>query len=142
MATIFSKVSTQVANQQPEFIQSDHPDFLQFLKSYYEFMESAELKLVSLAAQDSILFEEGSTTYITQENVNRYRDSNDTILLEDYDVVGDLAARINGAFVNGETITGSTSKATATVRVEDITCECSSIHNITKQVYHRRTNYR
>ena len=121
MATIFSKVSTQVANQQPEFIQSDHPDFLQFLKSYYEFMESAELKLVSLATQDSILFEEGSTTYITQENVNRYRESNDTILLEDYDVVGDLAARINGAFVNGETITGSTSKATATVRVEDIT---------------------
>ena len=62
MATIFSKVSTQVASQQPDFIQDDHPDFLQFLKAYYEFMESAELKLNALAAQDSILYEEGSTT--------------------------------------------------------------------------------
>ena len=121
MATIFSKVSTQVAGQQPDFVQADHPDFLQFLKAYYEFMESAELKLNALASQDAILYEEGSTTYITQENVNRYRESNDTILLEDYDAVGSEAARINGAFINGETIVGSTSKATATVRVEDIT---------------------
>ena len=107
--------------RQAHIVQADHPDFLQFLKAYYEFMEAAELKLNALASQDAILYEEGSTTYITQENVNRYRESNDTILLEDYDAVGSEAARINGAFINGETIVGSTSKATATVRVEDIT---------------------
>ena len=59
MATITSKVSIQVPGQQPEFIQSDHPDFLAFLKGYYEFMESAELKLNALASQDAILYEEG-----------------------------------------------------------------------------------
>ena len=111
MATITSKVSIQVAGQQPEFIQSDHPDFLSFLKGYYEFMESAELKLKDLGSVDSILYEEGSTTYITLENENRYRESNNTILIEDTS---------NGAFVNGETITGQTSKATAVVRTEDI----------------------
>ena len=111
MATITSKVSIQIAGQQPEFIQSDHPDFLSFLKGYYEFMESAELKLKTLGSVDSILYEEGDTTYITLENENRYRDSNNKILIQD---------TTNGAFVNGETITGQTSKATAVVRTEDI----------------------
>jgi len=111
MATITSKVSIQVPGQQPEFIQADHPDFLSFLKGYYEFMESAELKLKTLGSVDSILYEEGDTTYITLENENRYRESNNTILIEDTS---------NGAFVNGETITGQTSKATAVVRTEDI----------------------
>jgi hypothetical protein len=111
MATITSKVSIQVPGQQPEFIQADHPDFLSFLKGYYEFMESAELKLKTLGSVDSILYEEGDTTYITLENENRYRDSNDKILIQD---------TTNGAFVNGETITGQTSKATAVVRTEDI----------------------
>ena len=111
MATITSKVSIQVAGQQPEFIQSDHPDFLSFLKGYYEFMESAELKLKTLGSVDSILYEEGDTTYITLENENRYRDSNNKILIQD---------TTTGAFVNGETITGQTSKATAVIRTEDI----------------------
>ena len=111
MATITSKVSIQVPGQQPEFIRSDHPDFLSFLKGYYEFMESAELKLKTLGSVDSILYEEGDTTYITLENENRYRDSNNKILIQD---------TTNGAFVNGETITGQTSKATAVIRTEDI----------------------
>ena len=111
MATITSKVSIQVPGQQPEFIQADHPDFLSFLKGYYEFMESAELKLKTLGSVDSILYEEGDTTYITLENENRYRDSNNKILIQDTP---------NGAFVNGETITGQTSKATAVIRTEDI----------------------
>ena len=111
MATITSKVSIQVPGQQPEFIQSDHPDFLAFLKGYYEFMESAELKLKTLCSVDSILYEEGDSTYITLENENRYRASNNKILIQD---------TTNGAFVNGETITGQTSKATAVVRAEDI----------------------
>ena len=111
MATITSKVSIQVPGQQPEFIQSDHPDFLAFLKGYYEFMESAELQLKDLGSVDSILYEEGDSTYITLENENRYRTSNNKILIQD---------TTNGAFVNGETITGQTSKATAVVRAEDI----------------------
>ena len=73
MATIYSKVSTQVVEQQPSFVKSDHPDFLAFLKAYYEFMESAELKINNLGSVDSILYEQGSTTYIVLEDTNRYR---------------------------------------------------------------------
>ena len=121
MATIYSKVSTQVTNQQPDFIKSDHPDFLAFLKAYYEFLESAELKLKDFGSVDSIIFEEGSTTFMTYEDINRYRQgSSDNILLEDYDTVGGSRIRSIGAFTNGETITGQTSKATATVRTEDV----------------------
>ena len=121
MATIYSKVSTQVTDQQPDFVKSDHPDFLAFLKAYYEFLESAELKLKDFGSVDSIIFEEGSTTFMTYEDVNRYRPgSSDNILLEDYDTVGGSRIRSVGAFTNGETITGQTSKATATVRTEDV----------------------
>ena len=121
MATIYSKVSTQVTDQQPDFVKSDHPDFLAFLKAYYEFLESAELKLKDFGSVDSIIFEEGSTTYMIYEDVNRYRPgSSDNILLEDYDTVGGSRIRSVGAFTNGETITGQTSKATATVRTEDV----------------------
>ena len=121
MATIYSKVSTQVTDQQPDFVKSDHPDFLAFLKAYYEFLESAELKLKDFGSVDSIIFEEGSTTFMTYEDVNRYRTgSSDNILLEDYDTVGGSRIRSVGAFTNGETITGQTSKATATIRTEDI----------------------
>ena len=121
MATIYSKVSTQVSEQQPDFIKSDHPDFLAFLKAYYEFLESAELKLKDFGSVDSIIYEEGSTTFITYEDINRYRQgSSDNILLEDYDSVGGSRIRTIGAFQNNETITGQTSKATAVVRTEDI----------------------
>tara|TARA_B100001750_G_scaffold134834_1_gene107270 strand:+ start:2857 stop:6279 length:3423 start_codon:yes stop_codon:yes gene_type:complete len=112
MATIKSKVSIQVADQQPDFVQADHPDFLQFLKAYYEFLETGELKLYNLGSVSSILIEGSTSSFIVQENLNRYRTGEEnTILLED------TAA---GAFVNGETIVGQTSKATATIRVEDI----------------------
>jgi hypothetical protein len=121
MATIYSKVSTQVTNQQPDFIKSDHPDFLAFLKAYYEFLESAELKLKDFGSVDSIIYEEGSTTYMILEDKNRYRQgSSDNILLEDYDTINGSRVRSTGAFTNGETITGQTSKATAIVRTEDV----------------------
>jgi len=121
MATIYSKVSTQVVEQQPSFVKSDHPDFLAFLKAYYEFMESAELKINNLGSVDSILYEQGSTTYIVLEDTNRYRTGeSNNILVEDYDTVNGGRVRSIGAFTNGETITGQTSKATATVRTEDV----------------------
>ena len=114
MSTIKSKVSIQVAGQQPDFVQSDHPDFLAFLKAYYEFLESAELQLTTLGSVDSLSLEAsaGSNSLLLQENLNRYRTGEkDTVLLEDTTF---------GAFINGEIITGQTSKATAVIRVQDI----------------------
>ena len=127
MTTITSKVSIQIANQQPDFVQADHPDFVAFLKGYYEFMESAELKLTNLGIIASITQEDGNVGgigtpgTILLEDTNRYRAGEDnTVELEDYDTVGGTRVRTIGSFVNGETITGTTSKATAIVRCEDI----------------------
>jgi len=117
MATLKNKVSVLVENQLPDFVRSENPNFVSFMKAYYEFMESAELKLTTLGSVDSIISESqavGVTTlnYIILEDTNLYRPGEtDTILTEDTTA---------GAFVNGETIIGQTSKATAVVQVEDI----------------------
>jgi len=128
MSTITSKVSIQVPDQQPDFVQADHPDFVAFLKGYYEFLESAELKLTDLGIIASITQEDGNLNSvgtpgtILLEDTNRYRAGEDnTVQLENYDTVGGAAVRTIGSFKNGETITGTTSKATATVRCEDVT---------------------
>ena len=143
MATTKNKISVLIPEQLPDFIKSDHPDFVGFIKKYYEFLESAELKLKTLGNNDSILTEEGSTTYILLEDDNFYRKGeSNTIILEDYNQtwVGGAAIgapteetpvgsdtltaasreRTAGSFINGETITGQTSKATAVIRAEDI----------------------
>ena len=39
MATIFSKVSTQVTGQQPDFVQADHSKFVSFVRDYYKFLD-------------------------------------------------------------------------------------------------------
>ena len=41
--TVKNKVSTHIQHQLPEFIQEDHPVFSQFVKLYYQFLESAEV---------------------------------------------------------------------------------------------------
>ena len=117
MSTLKDKVSLQIETQMPDFVQADNPNFISFMKAYYEFMESAELKLTSLGSIDAIILENqavGATTlnYVTLQDTNLYRPGQtDKVLTED---------TTTGAFVNGETIVGQTSKATAVVQVEDI----------------------
>ena len=99
--TVKNKVSTHIQNQLPEFIQSDHPVFSQFVKLYYQFLESAE---VTFSEVNNYIREE-------TESVNFVLDENgDQIVLEDSDVKFDI----------GETITGQTSGATAKVLVDDV----------------------
>ena len=117
MPTLKNKVSLQIEQQLPEFVRAENPNFIAFMKAYYEFMESAELVLTTLGNVDSIMLEaqpvDASTTnFVLLEDTNRYRPGQqDTVLLEDTTI---------GAFVNAETITGDSSKATALIRVEDI----------------------
>ena len=85
---------------------------MEFVKTYYEFLESAELKLTNLGSKDSVLQEEGVTNRVSLEDRNIYRQKeSNNILLED---------TVYGSFVNDEVIIGQTSKAKATIRVEDI----------------------
>jgi hypothetical protein len=115
----FTKKITNLVNQQvPEFVLNDHPKFLEFVKTYYRFMESAEITLDNIELTDGIQLE----TETAQENnlvLNASKldtdrtslDAGDKILLEDTGF---------GKFERGEIVTGSTSNATATVLSEDL----------------------
>lgn len=99
-----NKVSTQIDGQLPDFIAEDHPKFAQFLKHYYQFLEAGELRLT--VNIDNILLElETSSNFLNED---------DTLF------VTESGSGSTGKFVAGETITGGTSYATATVLVEDL----------------------
>ena len=45
MAKFNDKISTLINSQLPDFVVDDHPQFVQFLKTYFQFMESAMLQV-------------------------------------------------------------------------------------------------
>jgi len=57
MAKFFDKISNLITSQVPDFVLDDHPKFLEFLKIYYTFMESAELAVTSVETTDGIILE-------------------------------------------------------------------------------------
>ena len=95
-----TKVSSLISGQVPDFVESDHSLFVKFLKDYYKFLESGQLTVT--ATIQNIVQETVTASYILQEDGERT-----------------LAESSSGKFINGETITGGTSNATATVLVED-----------------------
>ena len=101
---LINKVSTQIDGQLPDFVADDHPVFSSFLQSYYKYLESGEL--VVSATIDNVLLEVETTTRLLDEEDNR--------------IVLEKGTGTTGKFVVGETITGSTSKATAEVLVDDL----------------------
>ena len=52
MATFKDKLSLLIEKQAPEFVLSDHPKFLEFVKTYFTFMESAELAVTNIETTD------------------------------------------------------------------------------------------
>ena len=57
MAKFTKKISNLINQQAPEFVLSDHPKFLEFIKTYYKFMESAELVVDNVEFTDGIQLE-------------------------------------------------------------------------------------
>ena len=119
MAKFNDKISTILNSQLPEFVVADHPKFAEFLKVYYQLLESAELSIDTIEGTDGILLqsETGQTNNLVlnssrKDTARTLLDAGDKILLEE---------STYGKFTRGEVITGQTSKATATVLVEDIT---------------------
>ena len=118
MAKFNEKISTILNSQLPEFVVADHPKFAEFLKVYYQLLESAELSITTIENTDGILLQ-SETGQVNNLVLNSSRrdtartllDEGDKILLEESDY---------GKFTRGETITGQTSKATAVVLVEDV----------------------
>ena len=119
MAKFTDKISNLINSQVPEFVLSDHPKFVEFLKSYYTFMESAEISVTSVETTDGIRLEseistDNSLLLLDASRLDTDRtqlDAGDKILTED---------TTYGKFTRGETITGQTSKATSVILKEDL----------------------
>ena len=115
----FTKKITNLINQQvPEFVLADHPKFLEFVNSYYKFMESAEITLANIELTDGIQLEtetqQTNSLVLNGSKVDTDRtqlDEGDKILLE---------SSAYGKFQRGEIVTGQSSNATATVLSEDL----------------------
>ena len=119
MALFKEKISTRVKHQSPDFVLDEHPRFLEFVKQYYTFMESAEISVTSVLTSDGVLLEsetdlEASVLLLDANRIssgNTTEGNGDKVLQE---------SSSYGKFEKGETITGATSGATATVLVEDL----------------------
>ena len=118
MAKFNDKISSLIKSQLPDFVVDEHPQFVQFLKIYFQFMESAELQVTSIESTDGITLENETGrsdnllidgTKLTSEKTQQ--DAGDKIIYEDSSY---------GKFTVGETITGFTSGATAKVIAEDL----------------------
>jgi len=119
MATFKDKISQLINSQAPEFVVEQHPKFLEFVKTYFTFMESAELDVTSVQTTDGIQLEtetaQNNELILDGSRIDSDRtqlDAGDKILLE---------SSAFGKFTRGETITGQTSGATTTVLAEDLT---------------------
>ena len=102
-STLKNKLSSIVKEQLPDFVKSDHDLFADFIQQYYAFLETTKMKISTTAYY--LKQEPETTSYILQET---NKEESERFVLEEIK-----------QFVNGETITGSTSKATATVVVEN-----------------------
>ena len=107
MAKFNDKISTILNSQLPEFVVADHPKFAEFLKVYFQLLESAELSVATIQGTDGIVLEsETNQTNNLVLNASRKDtartslDASDKILLE---------STTYGKFTRGETFTGQTS---------------------------------
>src|SRR6056300_401664 len=118
MAKFNDKISTILNSQLPEFVVADHPKFAEFLKVYYQLLESAELSIDTIEGTDGILLQ-SETGQLNNLILNSSRKDTARTLLDAGDKIL-LEESTYGKFTRGEVVTGQTSKATATVLVEDI----------------------
>ena len=102
-ATIKNKISPLIEGQVPDFIQADHPKFVDFLTSYYQFLEAAEMSIT--AGIDNLTLEFETPTYVLDQE-------GDKVILES-------GTGTTGKFEVGETVQGDSSLATGKVLVQD-----------------------
>lgn len=118
MAKFYDKLTHLLNTQVPDFVLEDHPKFVEFLKAYYTFLESAELTITSIQTTDGITLE----TETNQENVlllDGSRIQSDTTQLDSGSKLI-LESSAFGKFTKGEIITGQTSGATSIILTEDV----------------------
>ena len=118
MAKFNEKLSTILNQQLPEYVVADHPKFAEFLKVYYQLLESAEIKVTSVQTTVGILLEtetgQANNLVLNATRIDTARttlDGGDKILFEESEF---------GKFTRGETVKGQTSNAEAVILVEDL----------------------
>ena len=106
MANTFldEKISSFIEDKFPEFVKDDHPTFVEFLRLYYQFLESAKVTISQVQLTDNLLLENLLTdNFLLSE-------SGDKFYTED---------SLYGVFEKGENVTGLTSGAVSTILAED-----------------------
>ena len=68
-AKLTAKISPIFTNTMPEFVVTDHPIFIDFLKTYYQFLEAAELRLT--VTIDNLELETSSANNLLDEEGNQ-----------------------------------------------------------------------
>ena len=103
-----TKVSNLIDGQVPDYIQADHPIFVDFLRQYYKFLESAQITITGTV--DQVLLETASTSFLTLHGTDRFSSHDSSKIVFEHST---------GKFEVGEPITGGTSKASATILLDD-----------------------
>lgn len=98
------KISPLIEGQFPDFVRDENKLFVKFVQDYYKFLEAGKMELT--AAVDYVKYETETLSYILNDDGDR--------------IVAEQGAGTVGNFVNGETVVGSISNATAEVLVEDV----------------------
>ena len=90
MAKFNEKISSLISSQLPDFVVDDHPQFAQFLKTYFTFMESAMLQVDGIESTDGITLENetGRTDNLLLDgskisSERTQQDAGDKIIFED-----------------------------------------------------------
>ena len=85
------KVSPLIEGQVPDFVQADHPVFVDFVKDYFSFLEAGRLTLTQTI--NYITLETNTSTYVIDEQ-------------DEERIVTEIGEGTQSKFINGETITG------------------------------------
>ena len=118
-STLRTNISPLIEGQVPDYISEEHQVFVSFIKSYYQFLEAAELILT--ATIDHVVQETVSVSYILDEDSKK--------------IVTETGSGTLGKFVVNETITGTTSNATAKVLVDDLEVDKARLFITTQQKF-------
>ena len=103
-AELTTKISPLIEGQVPDYLQAENPKFVEFLKQYYQFLEAAELRVSGII--NNIVLENTDVRYLRSEDGTK--------------IVAESGVGTTGKFIEGELITGTDTKATATVLIDDL----------------------
>lgn len=102
---IDKKVSSLIEGQFPEFLRNEGSEFVDFLQTYYQWLETSELTISDQ--------EQNEFKFVLEDDSHLLYETNEKIVLESTRETANTLAL--STFSEGETITGQTSGATATV---------------------------